>query len=173
MFNRLKTALGLKSSKTPSIESYVTRSSVENYKYSLAPITQDDAAWLNDCRSAAVGLIERYDPAFDGSDQRLAASLDRTFEAWMKDPRVDRAEPAFVVNALGAMSAELAIRRLGFEWCWLTDEQERLLAIHHRAANKIAYPMNTVQKRVDSGDWGFFERVFDVLAHEVNSQVKN
>jgi Domain of unknown function (DUF3806) len=168
MLKKLKSLLGLQVN-TPSAVStiQIMRGELPEWKYELRSLNQQETQWLGDRRLLGVSLVHKYHPTFDGLNSGLASALDAAFKVWLEDRNPDKAPAAHIVEGLGALYAELFIQLHGFQWVWVTSEYGADFAVHHVATQNFVFPMGVIQKRVDKGEWGFFENIFLVTQAEV------
>ena len=137
-----------------------TESTHESWEQTVSPIDAALSANLSALKSQAVGLIEKYNPKYDGSDWALPIALDVTFANWLLSSDAEKEVPKYVIDSLGAIYGEVFVKLLGCRWVVVEDQQGKSVAVHHAPTNNFVYPFDAVEKRVDKNEIDFFHNIF-------------
>ena len=144
--------------QTPTGLIQVTTTQVEPSPQEIRSFGSEQSSWLVDQLTLAKSLVDRFSGAeFD--DPLDPRALDRAFTHWLL------AKPASptgddMANALGAAFGQFCVRELKMEWVVVNDDYGTTYAIRHESSGGMAYPVNSVRKRVQSGATNFFEPIF-------------
>lgn len=99
------------------------------------------------------------------------AELDALFARWMGDEAGDKPCSDETANALGAAYGEFVCRTCGMHWEVITDEHGSAWAIAKPGTTIKAFPIESVRKRIESREHGFFAPVFlTIQSHLENSK---
>jgi hypothetical protein len=95
--------------------------------------------------------------------------LDRAFASWLNGKTLSRTSPQEIANALGAAFGDYLVRTLDMRWVVATDENGTAFALRHEAGETMVFPVQSVLKRIETRQSGFF---FDI-ARVVKSRLEN
>lgn len=93
-------------------------------------------------------------------------ALDLGFARWQAAGDRQGYSDEFVVQALGALFGDFCNRQLGMQWAVLEDEYGTCLMIDGVAREFRGFPFETIRKRIDAAEAGFFRSVYTVLEHQ-------
>lgn len=94
--------------------------------------------------------------------------MDTIFARWLSDgDEQDRTSDAEVADALGAALGEHLIRSLGMRWVTVSDDDGVARAIRHEAALTMAFPVDSVRKRIESRETDFIVKVAAIVKSQI------
>jgi hypothetical protein len=97
-----------------------------------------------------------------GSDWGVA-ELDRAFEAWLKSSDSRGYMPDAVVAIVGAAFGEFCARTLNMRWVAISDKYGKSTGLIGVEAAVTCFPYDTVAKRIDDEEFGFFLPVYTTI----------
>ena len=141
-------------------------STVEPKPQTVRPFGEADRAWLAASLRQAEALAVRYDaPAAAAS--LSPAVLDRVFARWLGDVACDRPDGGVVAAAAGAALGEHLVRAAGMEWAVVTDDAGTARAVRHAATHVMAFPQESVLKRIERGEADFVDNIARAVVHQI------
>jgi hypothetical protein len=144
-----------------------TTETVEPTPQSIRPFEAHESDWLLHSEDQARALSLKY-----GSGGELdPEELDRVFGRWMADD--ERSESADDVSeALGAAFGSFLVNEKGFKWVVVNDENGTAYATKHEIAETMAFPVESVRKRIERGEHGFFQDVYTMIVEHLAAAKK-
>lgn len=123
--------------------------------------------WLEESLRRAERLATRYSVPTAAADLTPAV-MDTIFARWLSDgDEQDRTSDAEVADALGAALGEHLIRSLGMRWVTVSDDDGVARAIRHEAALTMAFPVDSVRKRIESRETDFIVKVAAIVKSQI------
>ena len=90
------------------------------------------------------------------SDPITAEALDVVFAEWIEDESSRRMPAEDLILVLGISFGNYLCESLSMQWIELTDSGGTTYAVRHEKAEVYCFPIESVKKRVESGELGFF-----------------
>ena len=90
--------------------------------------------------------------------QITAVNLDTVFASWLRDSHRTMIESKLIA-VLGITFGNYLCNRLSMQWVELTDHDGTTYAVRHETAEVYCFPLESVKKRLVSGEVGFFARI--------------
>jgi hypothetical protein len=125
--------------------------------------TRENAADVEDFLRAFLS------PGWVGSDWGVA-ELDRAFEAWLKSSDSRGYMPDAVVAIMGAAFGEFCARTLSMRWVAIRDQYGKSAGLIGVEAAVTCFPYDTVAKRIDDEEFGFFLPVYTTIKNGLMDQ---
>lgn len=123
-------------------------------------------AWIAENLDAARSLVVRYASKAEGALE--PSRLDAAVTGWSsgRDPK-QKIEPNALVNALGLAFGQFLVDTLGMSWAVVSDEHGTDIAVHSSPGDILIFPTSAVAKRVESGEFPFFEDLYRQMAADI------
>ena len=140
------------------------------FPYPHRPVTETERKQIDNYLQYAANVFEHYSGERYGRARKtrlIFKLLDLAFEAWTKDPNPDKFPAERVAEAFGAALGQALADRLGMEWAHV-DDNGWVEAVVHFKSHTIAYPFDSVAKRVEAGEYGFIQGIY----HAVQEQMR-
>lgn len=96
--------------------------------------------------------------------------LDLAWERVAPSPE-NETEVLFAAYLFGFPLGEFLVQTNGMEWCVFADEEGSSFAVHHPRADVTAFPIASVQKRVDPLEPPFFKAVASTVIGQISSSL--
>lgn len=125
----------------------------------IRDFTGEERTWLETRLERARELIDRHG-GHEFDDPLDPRELDRVFTHWLQANPEKRVSGDELAEALGAAFGEYCVRVLGMRWVVVTDEYGASRAIRHEAGETMAFPIDSVLKRIESGQTNFLLVIF-------------
>ena len=124
----------------------------------IAPLTDGEIGPIAENAT----LCEQFISCFLKSDRRgiELAHLDSAFELWATAEHKRGYSRDEVIELTGAAFGKLCADSFGMRWIRLSDCDGTVVALQGRAKDFRAFPYQSVSKRIDDGEYGFFRLVF-------------
>lgn len=137
-------------------------------KQALSPAERDGVTRLG---AMSVRIVQRYLPRVK-ADNITAHTLDRAYSAWLKDKRADRPTPARVIPALGVRLAMVTLKTCKGTWYHVKDNYGEALAVEFKKSAHQVYPIDSVNKRYERHERGFFVKLHKVYLLACHDKLK-
>ena len=153
---------------TPDGSFQAQKSNVEQTQQTISAIDSGVLAAID--QNASLGpMFVREFLALDG-DPSLQ-DFDEAFRLWQSafakgDTDI---EGRTVVDIFGSILGNKLAEDLNMEWVTVSDEYGTDYAVVHRDLQVFSYPFSTVQKRVDSMEYGFMNNVYYMVKQMIES----
>lgn len=131
----------------------------------------EDRGWLPGRVEFARGLVVRYTGLIGWPENQLE-DLERACRAWSVDTSEDKARPAEVAEACGAVVGAWVARRVGLKWMLCESAGRRDLVLWGRSASGadvVADPVAVVTKRMAEGLTEFLVELAEALREDLAS----
>lgn len=132
----------------------ITVTTMDPVPQTVAVFSEADLDWLRTNLERARALGVKYGSAGELGPEEL----DRVFSRWMNE-QGEKEENGHIANALGAAFGAFLVQEHGFDWVVVTDEFGTEYAVKHQAADSIAFPRSSVEKRIEDQEPEFFQNV--------------
>jgi hypothetical protein len=110
------------------------------------------------------GLVGKY-AAF--TKEITPKLLDTVFNRWMQDADREKADGESVSLAIGTLFGECMCRKLGMHWAVVSDEQGEAWALVHPGTTMMAFPVESVRKRVEARETNFLHGLAQVIENHL------
>jgi hypothetical protein len=130
----------------------------------VAPLTDAQAAWVNEQLAAAAQFLADYGSELGGTG---LDGLDHAWASWLDRQSIDPADPEPVINAVGVYLGQALVDGLAeFSWVAVTDDQGTGLAVHGLpgAADVLFYPSDVVARQYERRTPAFLRTAYDEVA---------
>lgn len=137
-------------------------------KHVLTPAERDGVVKLG--RDSA-RIVQRYLPRIK-ANRITARTLDRAYDAWVKDGRAGKPAAEQVIPAFGVRLGMLALHSCKGTWYHVKDHYGEALAIEFTKTGRRIYPIDSVNKRYEQHTQGFFAKLHKVYLLACQGQMK-
>src|SRR5262249_49330571 len=122
--------------------------------------------WLRTNLESARGLSVKY-----GSGGELSPEeIDVVYGRWTVDGNEDA---RVIVDSLGAAFGQFLVDHHYYEWIVYSDHHGPEYAVRHKTLEAIAFPRASIEKRIPSGEIGFFADIhLAILDHLSDPELK-
>jgi hypothetical protein len=131
------------------------------------PFVGQERKQLEEFVAFADGLVGRYATFSKDITPRL---LDTVFTRWMQDADREKADGESVSLAIGSAFGECLKRTLGLEWMVVSDDQGEAWALSQPGMTMMVFPIESVRKRVESGETNFLHGLSQVVESHLKSE---
>lgn len=139
------------------------------FPYPHRPFTEVERKQLDAYLDHAAKVFERYTgERYDRvkKTKLIFKLLDLAFESWTKDQSPDKASGDRITQAFGAALGQALADRLGMEWAHV-DDNGWVDAVVHFKSRTIAYPFDSMAKRVEAGEYGFIQGIYQAVQEQM------
>lgn len=130
----------------------------------VSPPTLEDQQALGENAALAPAFLAAF--GLGQGESWTPDDLDLGFARWQAASDRQGYSDDFVVQVLGAMFGDLCNQKLGMQWAVLEDEYGTCLMIDGVEREFRGFPFETIRKRLDGSEAGFFRGVFTALEHQ-------
>lgn len=120
----------------------------------------DEQREVEEFLAFADGLVGRYAAFTKDITPKL---LDTVFNRWMQDADREKADGERVSLAIGTAFGECVRKKLGMRWAVISDDQGEAWALVHDSTTLMAFPIESVRKRVEDHETNFLHSLSQVL----------
>lgn len=126
-----------------------------------ATVTPIESSLLEEIAKNAL-LVDGFIKAFLGGSVRgsFLDDLDNSFAAWLEASDKLGYASGDVIEIAGAAFGQFCIEQLDMRWVRITDQCGDALAIQGRVKDFRGFPFNSIAKRIDAGEHGFFKSIY-------------
>jgi Domain of unknown function (DUF3806) len=128
------------------------------------PLSDDDLSYISDSLHNADLLIEQMYHG-DITEKYSPQILDSVFVVCLQQIDTGDITESMVQNALGAAFGTYLNSDMGSSWLLMTDDYGTDLAVKFKNGG-YAFPLATVQKRLESGEVNFFGAIHAAFKKE-------
>ena len=123
-------------------------------------LKEQDLQWINQHLNIYQEMLAYYfdQPVENKFDPK---TIDDLFVVLLKEIESGEVANEMVANTIGCAMGHGLSKQLGFKWIIYTDEYGTELAAKNDNNNWIAFPLNSVWKRIESKETGFVRSIFD------------
>ena len=131
------------------------------------PMNSEEKDWLQMSLRASEDLSRKY-----GSGGELnPKTLDVIFARWMHEE--GEKEPGeLIADSLGAAFGDYMVQNHGFSWTVISDQYGTEFAVEHGETKTTGFPRASVEKRIDSGEEGFFDAIQVILLDTIKTAAR-
>ena len=76
-----------------------------------------------------------------------------------------------IASGLGVLFGEIMREQLSMEWQMITDEYGTDYCLIHKKTNTMIFPISTVYKRVESGEYDFFWDIYQIVKKHIEEGI--
>ena len=133
----------------------------------VRPFGAAELRWLEDSIASGRKLLEIYGTGTAASDEAdLLRTLDLAFARWAGDEAPSRPPAEQAADGFGALFGQHLVESYGMRWVTVSDDAGTDVAVQARPPadeSMIAFPVDAVLKRIESGQTGFFWEIGQVV----------
>jgi len=104
------------------------------------------------------------------TDKPTLKDCDLAFANWQSAPKPRKYRNEDVTQILGTTLGEHLVHELEMRWIVVTDRYGTDFAVKGKGRDVMAFPFSTVLKRIESGENGFLEPVFDSIRETLRDE---
>jgi hypothetical protein len=94
--------------------------------------------------------------------------LDSAYASWLQSDDKRGYDSREVVQLLGAAFGEYCVSTLAMRWVTIEDAYGAAIGVQGRETDFRGFPYHSVEKRIESGEYGFFRTVYIGLQDAAN-----
>lgn len=133
----------------------------EKEREAVSPLTQNERQPILENAALADAFVAAF--LGHGLGDEFLDNLDLAFEAWTKAKDKKGYSSKAVIQIAGAAFGCFCVEQLGMRWVNLVDKYGSAIAIQGLSKDFRGFPFETVSKRIDIGEHGFFKPVYITL----------
>jgi hypothetical protein len=146
----------------PFGKAHIISAKVEPVKESVEILSEDAIRPLNENVLFGASFLQAF--GIEDNHDWTLTDLDNAFEAWiLASDKLGYTDNA-VMEILGAMFGHYCTVNLNMRWIKLTDADGSTLAVDGIDREFRGFPFQTISKRIEDREYGFFTPVFALLA---------
>ncbi len=151
--------------QTPAGPATAHKTELEAAPQEVRLVTDDGRKKFKILAGQGPELISAYLSEASDSDVK---DIDVAFAEWMKrgEKRHSRTQ---IVEILGALFGEKCVQDFDMEWVRVTNTFGTSFAIRAKGVEVMAFPFDSIEKRIDSGETDFFTPLYYGLKQMLES----
>lgn len=157
-----------KSKDVPQITEAKRMKDYKQEKHALSPAEREGLKKLG---ARSVHIVQRYLPRAR-ANRITARTLDWAYDAWLKDKRADRPKADSVIPAFGVRLAMITLKSCKGTWYHVKDNYGEALALEFAHPRRQIYPIDSVNKRYEHHERGFFAKLHKVYLLACHDKLK-
>ena len=131
----------------------------DSMAYQIKALTEEERSQLEAAQQQALSMLARcLGPQASGPVD--LKKLDETFSLWMQDTSEDKESADQAALYLGTVFGQVMVDTLDMHWVMVTDQYGTSYGIQYKDTKILTFPIDSVAKRIDRGETGFFEGLY-------------
>jgi len=131
----------------------------DSMAYEIKALTAEERSQLETAQQQAVSMIARYlGPEASGPVD--LKKLDKAFSLWVQDTSDAKESADQAALYFGTVFGQVMVDTLDMHWVMVTDQYGTSYGIQYKETTVLTFPIDSVAKRIDRGETGFFEGLY-------------